>query len=189
MNVKGTAFLARRMLLEKEFGEARAKVIIEEAVATVPWFPDPVLASTPIPMKSFLAFQDELLRKHYAGDAMSFFRFGEMSAEWALTKGPYKGLAADKDLDAFAKQGAALYRTYFDVGSATTSMQQGHIDFRVEGVPAEYRHLYVEYATLGYFERGLEILGASNVHSRRLRGFSSGHPDVHYEIHFDRGSA
>ncbi|HEX7665618.1 MAG TPA: hypothetical protein VF407_13925, partial [Polyangiaceae bacterium] len=112
MNVKGTAFLARKMLLEHELGEVAAKKAIDAAIATVPGFPQPVLASTSIPMTLFLAFQDDLVKRCYGGDTMSFFRFGEASAEWALTKGPYKRLAEDKDLDGFATQGAALYRTY-----------------------------------------------------------------------------
>jgi hypothetical protein len=187
MNVKGTAFFARKLLLESQFGEEKAKKMLDAAVAAVPEFPQLVLASTSIPMGPFLKLQDELLARHFSGDPQSFFQFGEMSADWALTKGPYKALAADKDIDSFATQGAALYRTYFDTGTASTSLQDGHVEFRIDGVPKEFRHVYVEYATLGYFKRGLEILGATNVHARRIRGYSIGSDDVHYEIHFRRG--
>jgi hypothetical protein len=186
MNVKGTAFLARKMLLEAEFGESVAKKYLEEAVAAVPSFPQLVLASTLIPMGPFLLLQDELLRRYYDNDPMSFFRFGETSAEWALLKGPYRGLAANKDIDTFIATGSAIYKTYFDVGSATTSLEDGHIAYRIEGVPREFRHVYVEYATLGYFKRALEILGATNVEVKRVQGFSSGNANVYYEIHFHR---
>jgi hypothetical protein len=187
MNVKGTAFLARKLLLERQFGEEDAKRMLEAAVAAVADFPPLVLASTSIPMTPFLALQDELLRRHFGNDPKSFFRFGEMSADWALVKGPYKGLAADKDIDGFATQGAALFRTYFDTGNATTSLHDDHIVYRIDDVPKAFRHVYVEYATLGYFTRALEILGATNVETKRIRGFSIGSDDVLYEIHFRRG--
>ena len=189
MNVKGTAFFARKLLLESEFGEAEAKKMLDAAVAAVPEFPKLVLASTSIPMGPFLALQDELLNRHFGGDPTSFFQFGEMSADWALTKGPYKALAADKDIDTFATQGSALYRTYFDTGTASTALREGHVEFRIAGIPPEFRHVYVEFATLGYFKRGLEILGATDVKTHRLRGFTVGNDDVHYEIHFRRGRA
>ena len=186
MNVKGTAFLARKLLLERQFGEDSAKRMLEEAVAAVPEFPPLVLASTSIPMTPFLALQDELLRRHFANDPKSFFQFGEMSADWALVKGPYKGLAANKDIDGFATQGAALFRTYFDTGTAATSMHGDHITYRIDDIPKAFRHVYVEYPTLGYFTRALEILGATHVETRRIRGFSIGSDDVFYEIYFRR---
>lgn len=189
MNVKGTAFFARKLLLEAEFGEADAKKMIEAAVAAVPDFPPLILVSTLIPMAPFLKLQDEILKRYFDGDTHSFFEFGEMSADWALTKGPYKGLAADKDIDAFAASGAAIYRTYFDTGTAATALRDGHVEFRIEGIPREFRHVYVEYGTVGYFKRGMEILGATNVDARRLRGYSMGSDHVHYEIHFKRGPA
>jgi hypothetical protein len=39
MNVKGTAFLARKLLLERQFGEEDAKRMLEAAVAAVADFP------------------------------------------------------------------------------------------------------------------------------------------------------
>ncbi|MEO8876091.1 MAG: hypothetical protein ABI461_10930, partial [Polyangiaceae bacterium] len=141
MNVKGTAYLARKLLLEKEIGEVQAKAALDAVLANVPSFPQPILASTTIPMASFLAFQEELMRQCYAGDSMSFFRFGEASADWALTKGPYKRLTEEKDLDGFAVSGAALYRTYFDVGSARTSLKIDHVEYRLDGIPKEFRTL------------------------------------------------
>jgi hypothetical protein len=186
MNVKGTAFLARKLLLEHEFGEADAKRMLDEAVAAVPTFPKLVLASTSIPMGPFLALQDEILRRYFAGDPQSFFHFGELSADWALVKGPYKSLAA-KDIDSFISQGLAIYRTYFDVGNASTVLRDGLVEYRITGIPKEFRHVYVEYATVGYFKRGLEILGAINTDVKRVHGFSIGSEDVFYEIHFRRG--
>ena len=184
MNVKGSAYLARKMLLEKEFGEAEAARMIADVLRSVPSMPQPILASTVIPINAFLAFQDELLRRHYQGDARAYFRFGEKSAEWALTAGPYKRLTNDRDVAAFATQGAALFRTYFDAGAATTSLENGHIAFRIDDVPAPFRHVYIEYATIGFFKRGLEIFGATNVVAKRVRGFSLGHANVSYELSF-----
>ena len=189
MTVKGTAFLARRFLLEQEFGAQfgmeRAQQMFDEAAAAVTSLPHPILASTPIPMKAYLEFQDELVKRYYQNDPTAFFRFGERSAEWSLTQGPYKRIVEDKDIALFATQGEVLFRNFYDVGSAHTSLVDGVIEFHIEGVPVPYRHLFLEYATLGYFRRALEMLGGRNVRLKRLRGFSLYDADVYYQITFD----
>jgi hypothetical protein len=41
--------------------------------------------------------------------------------------------------------------------------------------------VYFEYAIVAYFKRGLELVGARKVTMRRIKGFSIGGADVHYE--------
>ena len=125
MNVKGTALLARRALLAQEFGDEKAAAIFAELVQLVPYFQDPVLASTAIPIEHFFRLQDELLRRYYKNDPLQYFHYGEASAEWALVKGPYKRLLQDKSVARFAEHGVVLYKTYFDEGAAETSLDGG----------------------------------------------------------------
>ncbi len=182
MNVKGTALLARRALLAQEFGDEKAAAIFAELVQIVPYFQEPVLASTAIPIEQFFKLQDELLRRYYKNDPLQYFHYGEASAEWALVKGPYKRLLQDKSVARFAEHGIVLFKTYFDQGAADTSLDDGIIHYRITGVAPPYRHPYLEYATIGYFKRGLELLGATKVSHKRVEGFTTGAAQVHYQI-------
>ena len=97
-------------------------------------------------------------------------------------KGPYKRLLQDKSVARYAEHGIVLFKTYFDQGAAETSLGAGYIDYRITGVPAAYRHPYLEYATIGYFKRGLELVGATHVTHKRIEGFTTGAAQVHYQI-------
>jgi hypothetical protein len=180
MQIKGTAFLARRALLSMEVGETRAAELIEAYLREHPDFPRMVLATTSIPAELFIDFNEMLVRELYAGDAQGYWTIGEKSAEWALTAGPYKHLRATKSLAQFAETGRLLYQNYYSEGRAETSIQDKVVDLKLIGVPPKYRHLYMEYAIVGYFKRGLELVGARSVTAERLRGFSKNDPDVHY---------
>ena len=166
----------------QEFGEERGAEIFAELADVVPYFREPILASTLVPMEQFFRFQDELLRRYYRNDPLQYFHYGEASAEWALVKGPYKRLLQDKSVARFAEHGVVLFKTYFDEGAAETTLGDGAIDYRITGVRAPYRHPYLEYATIGYFKRGLELLGATQVAHRRLEGFTTGAAEVHYQV-------
>src|SRR5690606_1674614 len=119
-------------------------------------FPSPVLPTTLIPIELFLELQDAIVAELYAGEEHSYWRFGRASGEWALTEGPYRRLREEKSLAEFVASGAVLYRNYFTEGQArTTTDGQGTVDFLIEGIPPRFHHLYFEYSTAGYFERGL----------------------------------
>jgi hypothetical protein len=190
MTVKGSAFLARKFLLEKEFGDlhgsARARSMFEEVVAAVPSLPAQILATTPIPMGAYLQFQDELLRRHFKNDPRAFFRFGEASAEWSLTNGPYRRLVADRDIVSLAAQGAVFYRNYYDTGFSVTAFEGDHVSQRLQGIPAPFHHVFLEYATVGYFKRALEMVTSVPIRIERVRGFSVGDPDIHYRHVFEK---
>jgi hypothetical protein len=182
MEVKGTAFLARKSMLIQEFGETRFAAFLASHALEDPFFTHAILATTAIPMEKFLAFNDAIVRDLYGGDTMSYFRFGEKSAEWALTVGPYKNLRESKSLEKFAEMGRRLYQNYFTDGRAETwIVGNNKVELRILGVPAAYRHVYFEYAIVAYFKRGLELVGAKKVTMRRISGFSVGGADVHYE--------
>jgi hypothetical protein len=182
MDVKGTAFLARKAMLIQEIGETRFAAFLAAYALEDPYFEHAILATTAVPIEKFIAFNDAMVRDLYGGDTTSYFRFGEKSAEWALTVGPYKNLRESKSLEKFAEMGRLLYQNYFSNGRAETwIVSDNSVELRIVGVPAEYRHLYFEYAIVAYFKRGLELVGAKQVKMKRISGFSVGHAEVHYK--------
>jgi hypothetical protein len=188
MQVKGTAYIARKAMLIQELGEARASAFLAGYAEEDPFFGGMILATTTIPIERFIAFQEAMVRDLYGGDVKSFWRFGAKSAEWALTVGPYKHIRAARSLLQFAESGRLLYQNYYSDGRAETSIDGSVIDLRILEIPAPYRHVYLEYAIVGYFERGLELVGARAVTHTRLRGFSRGDAEVHYRYTLGSGA-
>ena len=180
MHVKGTAFLARRAMLAQEIGEERTAQLVEWFTREYPDLPRVVLATTSIPFPAFIAFNEMLVRDVYGGDVQSYWRFGERSDEWALTAGPYKHIAATRSVAEFAATGRLIYQNYFTEGRAETAMKEGSVDLRLLDIAAPDRHEYLEYAIVGYFKRGLELVGARAVTATRVKGFSRRDPEVHY---------
>jgi hypothetical protein len=185
MEVKGTAFLARKMMLCQEIGEARTHELLDAYRRANPDFPDSVLATTTMPIEVFLAFNEMLVREIYDGDDQSYWRFGEKSAEWGLTAGPYKNLRASKSVAQFAETARFIYASYFSEGRAEGTVADKGVDLRLLGIPAPHRHVYLEYGIVGYFKRGLELVGARSVTAQRVLGFSMGSADVHYHYTLD----
>lgn len=181
MQVKGTAFLARKATLESELGKDRIDAFFRRFIAQKPSFPNPVLATSLIPIEDFLELNDAIVRDFYEGDPLSYWRFGRGSAEWALTEGPYRRIREQKSLDEFADSAASLYRNYFTEGRARSEREpSGAIHLYIEGIPPRFHHVYFEYAIVGYFERGLELVSGKPVRHTRVAGFSAGGDHVHY---------
>jgi hypothetical protein len=182
MEVKGTAFLARKAMLAREIGEGRTAEIIGAFQEKHPDFPTSVIATTTMPVELFIAFNDMLVATVYGGDVQSYWRFGEKSADWALTSGPYKHLLATKGMLEFAESARLLYPNYFTVGRAESRLRgENVVEIRIVGIPQQYRHVYFEYAIVAYFKRGLELTGARAVTAERRLGFSKGDAEVHYD--------
>ncbi len=74
-----------------------------------------------------------------------------------------------------------MYANFFDEGSARSEYHEDRVDLWIEGVPAPLRHLYFEYSLVGYFRRGLELLG-EHVVAERVQGFSNGDARVMYRL-------
>ncbi len=185
MQVKGTAFLARKATLEKELGAERIDSYFRSFLSKKAGFPSPVLATSLIPIEDFLELNDAIVRDFYDGDPLSYWRFGRGSAEWALTEGPYRRIREQKSLDEFAASAASLYRNYFTQGAARSVRHaDGAIDLYIEGVPPRFHHVYFEYAIVGYFERGLELVSGKPVKHTRISGFSAGGDHVQYRYRF-----
>jgi hypothetical protein len=183
MKVKGTAFLARKSMLEAELGTERVEGILKEFTASKPSFPKVVLATSTIPIDEFLELNDRIVRDVYDGDEDSYWRFGEASASWALIDGPYRRLREQKSFDEFVGSAALIYKNYFTEGRAyATKQDDGSVELVIDGIPAEHRHVYFEYAIVGYFARGLGLVTDREVSHERLEGFSAGDDRVRYHL-------
>lgn len=187
MLVNGTAFLARKALLESDHGPDRVREFLGEFTATRPSFPEPILPFTRITIEDFLAFNDAIVRDLYDGDTLSYWRFGRQSGEWALKQGPCRRFLANKNLAEFVDTAPALYRSYFDAGSARAAIESPtSVSIWIEDVPSAHHHLYLEYAIVGYFARGLELVACAEVSHTRILGFSSDDDHVHYRYAIGR---
>jgi hypothetical protein len=180
MEVKGTAFVARKSMLEREHGAARFEEVLKKVAATEPCFRSPILATTRLPLSSFLRFNEAVVTELYAGDEQSYFRFGEASAVWALTDGPYKHLVTNKSVAEFAASAHNIYRNYFTEGDARATVEGKDVTLQLVGI--ETPHVYFEYAIMGYFKRGLEMVSGRKVTMTCERGFSKRDRDVLYRF-------
>lgn len=181
MEVKGTAFLARRSFVEREHGAERFEAILTAVAEEEPVFRAPVLATTRIPMEAFLRFNQALIDTLYDGDAKANFVIGEQSAEWAFN-GPYKHIVTNKSIDAFIASAPAMYRNYYDEGEAKADRRGKEIRLELTGIPAPCRSLYIEYGIMGYFRRGLEMVSGITPDMIAERGFSKNDEDVLYRF-------
>lgn len=180
MDVKGTAFLARKVMLIEELGEDRYAELIAKFAQKEPFFKQSIVATTLIPIRAFIAFNEALVDSLYGGDVGSYVRFGEQSAEYALILGPYKRIRETNSIAAFVESARVIYQGYYTAGRAEGTIDGETADLWLHGIPSEYRHLYFEYAITAYFRRGMELVGGRAVTMARVLGFSMGDEEVHY---------
>ena len=189
MDVKGTAFLARKVMLIEEIGEDHFNRIVAEVAQREPIFHQPVHATTLIPMRAFLAFNDALIDELYAGDRMAYLRFGEKSAEYALLIGPYKRIRDTNSVAVFVESARFIYQGYYTAGRAEGTLDGDVADLKLHSVPCEHKNLYLEYASAAYIRRGMELIGMHSVSMQCVRGFSRGDDEVHYRYTIERTPA
>ena len=181
MEVKGTAFLGRKAMIEREHGAARFDEVIRKAAVRDPAFRTAILATTRIPIDAFLRLNDLIVRELYGGDELSYFRFGEQSAAWALSPdGPYRRLVVDKSVAEFIASAPTIYRNYFPHGEARAEHDADEVTLWIGGIDAPHHHVYFEYAITGYFKRGLEMVSGRKVEMTLSKGFSKGDDEVVY---------
>jgi hypothetical protein len=189
MEVKGTAFLARKVMLTEEFGEDRWNGFLRELSARQPIFGEPIHATTLIPMPVFVAFNDAAAITFYGGDPCAFLRFGEKSAEYALVLGPFKRIRETNSVAVFVESARFIYQSYYTAGRAEGSLEGDIADLKLLAVPAEHRHLFLEQASAAYIRRGMELISMHSVAMECLRGFSRGDEEVHYRYTIERTPA
>lgn len=180
MTVKGTAFLARRNSLDGKLASLEVEALLEELAQTHPVFGRPILASTLIPVRAFIAFNDLLIDRHYGGVSKTYWRFGQESAAFALA-GPYKNLVRDRDRDAYAQTVSTAWKVYYSHGRAEGSWHDDVFRYRIEDVPVH--HVYFEYTACGWVEQGLELIGEKARRTICLAGYGRGDRRVQYDFY------
>jgi len=180
MDVRGTAFLARKVMLVEEIGEERYVEFLAEFARKEPFFRQSIGATTLIPIEAFIAFNDALVETFYGGDVLSYLRFGEKSAEYALIIGPYKRIRETNSIAAFVESARVIYQGYYTAGRAEGSLAGDVAELRLHGIPSHYKHLYFEYVNSAFFRRGMELVGGRSVTMTRVLGYSSGDDELHY---------
>ena len=184
MLVKGIAFQARKDLLIRELGEAKWNIFLAEYTKENPGFSKLILSVTDIDVLEFIKFNDAIIDRFYGGDKTVYFRFGEMSAEWALSKGPYRETRFAKDYRKFVDSQTSMFRMYYSEGNARTKLN-GDVAEYWSHVPEPYRHVYFEYAPIGYFRTGLRLTGVKVLDTQCVKGFSKGDDEIHYRLPLD----
>lgn len=185
MDVKGTAFLARKVMLFEEIGEEEYNRFLAEIARKEPIFGQPIVATTLIPIGSFIAFNEAVVERFYAGDPAAYLRFGEKSAEYALLIGPYKRIRETNSVSAFVESARFIYQGYYTAGRAEGTLDGDDAELKIHGIPAEHRHLYFEYAISAYVRRGIELTGMRAASMSRVLGFSRGDEEIHYRYHIE----
>lgn len=189
MDVKGTAFLARKVMLIEEIGEEKFTKFLTEFADQEPLFAQPIGATTLIPIRAFIAFNEALIERFYDGDVNAYLRFGEKSAEYALIIGPYKRIRETNSVAAFVESARIIYQGYYTVGRAEGSLDGDVADLKIHGIPSEHRHVYFEYAITAYVRRGIELTGLRRTTMERVRGFSCGDDEIHYRYQVETAPA
>jgi hypothetical protein len=178
MHVKGNAWLARNEAMEKSVGKEKWAAFLERQKPTIPFLATQVLPISKLPVKDFLAVHDALVKEFFQGDPKAYWRFGESSAEWALTH-QLRDLFKEKEARRFLQFSPTIYKGYFDGGELVTELAPAHVDLVIRGV--EPKHVYFEYSIIGFAAGGLRVLKAP-VTPECVKGFSKGDDEVRYRF-------
>ena len=180
MKVRGITLLTRKVIVTREFGAEAWAGLYRDLSAAHPCFAELITADTLVPLPSYLAFHDELVRRFWSEDAPSHFELGRQSARWALVDGPFKTFMDKPDLGRFVKSFPALWKMYFaDTASRSEAeIEAGAVDFKAFDLPKQ--HPYLEHFIVGYMKEVVELFCANPMTATKLRG---GDHEYHWLIH------
>ena len=148
-------------LVESEIGKEEFENYLRWLAERDPFWKQNIIATTLIPLDSFLRFNDGLITRYYRNDVMKYWRWGKSAAEWALTDGPYRNFMREKDLHAFFLRVLPLiWELYFTFGSATAEIDGRRLRVVLSDLPK--KHPYLEYSTMGWVE-GATILKGERI--------------------------
>jgi DNA-binding CsgD family transcriptional regulator len=168
VNVCGISVLARKRIVVRRFGADAWTRFYGDIAATHPEFRSFISADSFVPLPAYLAFHDELMRRFFKEDEVSYLEIGRESSRWALTEGPLKAFLEGRDLPGFVASLPRLHKLYFD-GAATwseASLGESSVDFKVFDLP--HWHPYFEHFIVGYIAEALEQFCANPIRAVRL---------------------
>ena len=179
MKVKGSTLLGRKAMLAERIGAATYDAFVEEFARTHPSFPQPILASTLVPVDVFLQFNDALVRRFFGGDTKIFWQIGELSADYFSSQGPYVESFYRGDYKRFWSILPMIRKTLYTEGEARATANGNTLDIELDCPVA---HAYFELSTMAFVRRGLEMKAGRRVEMRRIAGFERGGKIVHYQF-------
>lgn len=181
MEIKGAAFLGRRDMIVKLFGEERWQQFLDRVAQKVPFFKRQIFITTLIAEDVFLYFLDELLKEFFHNDPQAYWRMGEMSAEWSLTEGPFAFYLEMGDIEEFVNTAFPnLWKAYYTGGEIEAKLEGDTIHVRITGL--KKMHPHYELTVMGYVARGLELFGWERVRVTRVKGFASRDQEIYYQF-------
>ena len=172
--VRGIAFESRRRMVESEIGKEEFENYLRWLAEQDSFWKQNIIATTLIPLDSFLRLNEGLIARYYHNDIMMYWKWGKSAAEWALTDGPYRNFMKEKDLHAFFLRVLPLiWGLYFTFGSAAAEIEGRRFRVVLSGLPK--KHPYLEYSTMGWVEgviilrgEGIEDIRAVSVERHRV---------------------
>jgi hypothetical protein len=186
MDVKATAFLARQNMIVKQFGQDAWDRFLAKQASKEPFWSQPIFTSTLIPYRIFLDFMEDMVIEFYDGDRQVFWDFGEKSAHWALTEGPYKLFLETGDVEKFVETAfPAVWNVYFTEGALKGWMDGNVAHVRLWGVPEQ--HIYFEFSVMGWAKGSLEVLGVEDIEVKRIKGYDSEDGEIYYQFVLGNG--
>lgn len=181
MNVSGLSVLTRKILVTRQFGADAWRQFYRDVAGAHRCFRSLITADTRVPLPSFLAFQDELMRRFFADSDGSYAQLGRESSRWAVGDGPLKPVLDGKDIAGMIASLPALHGVYFkDATTRSEAVLTGaSVEYKVFDLPQW--HPYFEHFIVGYIAEILEMFCANPIRTVRLRGGAG--RDFHYLLH------
>jgi len=180
VDVCGISILTRKNLVTRQFGSDAWADFFRDVASSHRCFRSFITADTQVPLSSYLAFHDELMRRFFGEDDVSYQMLGRASSRWAVGDGPLKALLNGQDLDGVVAALPNFHKLYFKEAatwSEATLVDDG-VEFSVFDLPGW--HPYFEHFIVGYIAEILEMHCANPIQPIRLRGGAGKH--YHYRL-------
>ncbi len=175
MKVKGTAFIARRESIIKNFGKEKWEEFIGKFAEKESFFKNSILPTSKIPAELFIEFNDAIMDKFYSNESREkiLWKLGRESANWALTEGPYQSFLKKRDIkDFFENNIPLLWDLYFTEGRVQTAECKDN-SCKAVIVEVPIKNDYFELAVMSFVERALELISQKQVKTIRHKSLIS----------------
>lgn len=182
MKAKNTTMLARRQAIIDEFGIAAWDGFTRDMARRYPVLAEPLVATSALPIDTFLAINDELLKHFYKGNTKIYSDLGRASAEWALLEGPYKAYA-QQGLEAFVRAIPRIWTTYYiETNSRLSAELDDKRTLHAKILDLGMWHPYFEYLVVGYIQRALEIVANRTVPTQAIKSGPAAINEIYYRF-------